>query len=420
MYDAIIHRYAQWDELVRADLGLVVDPLIYRIGQFFLEGENTAGTQSEARWNTISQDLTSLVTFLDMIVLYDRLPAFNYADTYADFGIVSLQDALNRYGEKVLFHVDVEHDVYRQVKASAVMQLEQLLANGPFISSAAASSTLATLTAVQYDWQPGLEQLETRLADSGERRLARFLLGELVFSGYAQLTGSPHIVAPRRSAFLVAAGLQETDVDALSEPAIYDELRRRIRDAGESWRDVEAPWTPSFVPYLLSKMNVYQQGPDELVKRALDLRENKAIQRYRTLRRELLSPDAVQSAQAQKLLTGAAEKVAHNLGTGRADLEVTRNIFVEQLPKAAGIAASAGAGALAGGPPGAILGGLTGLATVSALTPVQSKLWGWLVEGLPCRRAAKLLTRTVMAEYKMRKDLGIQLHALWETGPRNP
>lgn len=395
-----------------------MDPLIYGIGQFFLEGGQGAAAESEARWNTISEDLTSLVTFLDMIVLYDRLPAFNYADTFAFSGVASLKSALNQYGEKVLYHVDVEHDVYRQVKASALLQLEQLLANGPFISSAAASSTLATLTAVRYDWQPRLEQLEMRVKDPDGRRLAQFLLGQLVFSGYAQLTGSPHIVAPRRSAFLVAAGLQKIDIDTLSESENYDELRRRIRDAGESWRDVKAPWTPSFVPYLLSKMNVYRQGPDELVRRALDLRENKAVQRYRTLRRELLSQDPLKSAEAQQLLTGAADKVARNLGTDRDDLELTRNIFVEGLPKAAGIVAGAGVGALAGGPEGAIFGGLAGLTAESALTLVQSKLWGWLVAGLPCRRAAKLLTRTVMAEYRMRKDLGIQLHAVWETGPR--
>ncbi|MEO5993515.1 MAG: hypothetical protein ABI563_04140 [Specibacter sp.] len=417
MYDVIVHRYAEWDELVRADLGLVVDPLIYRMGQFFLEGEHAAGAESEGHWNAISQDLTSLVTFLDMIVLYDRLPAFNYSDTFPDPGpLESLQTALNRYGEKVLYHVDVEHDVYREVKASALVQLEQLLANGPFISSAAAQSTLATLTTIQYAWEPNLEQVGTKITVPDERRLAQFLLGQLVFSGYSQLTGSPQIVAPRQSAFLVAAGLQETDAGTLSESALYDELRRRIRDAGDSWRDVEAPWTPSFVPYLLSKMNVYRQGPDELVQMALDLRENKDVQRYRTLRRDFLSTDPLQSAEAQKLLTRAAEKVARNLATGRADLEVTKSIFVERLPKAAGIVA--GAGALAGGTSGAILGGLAGLAAESALKPLQNPLWGWLVDGLPCRRAAKLLTRTVMAEHKMRNDLGKQLHAVWETGPR--
>lgn len=155
MHDVTVHKFAQWDDLVTADLGLVADPLIYRMGQSFLGSEQTAGTESESRWKATNQDHTSLITFLDMIVLYDRLPAFTYSDSFPDPGpLESLQTALNEYGSKVLYHIDVEHDVYRQVKASARGRLERLLTSGPFISSVAASSTLATSTAIRYAWEP--------------------------------------------------------------------------------------------------------------------------------------------------------------------------------------------------------------------------------------------------------------------------
>lgn len=430
MYDVIVNEYAEWDELVRQDLGLIVDPLIYRMGQFFLEGQKAARAESEVRWNAISQDLTSLVTFLDMIVLHDRLPAINYSDAFGGTGsIASLQDALNAYSkdpkDKVLWHVDVEHQVYRDVKARAITQLKQELAKGPFVSSVAASSMLATLSAVQYDWRPSLDQLGDQLRSPDERRLGQFLLGQLVFSGYAQLTGSPHVVGPRRSTFLVAAGLQKTTGDSLSESALYDELRRRLRDAGHTWRDVEAPWTPSFVPYLLSTMNPYRQGPEELVKRALDLRGNKAVQQYRTLRRQVLSVNPSESAEAYKQLADAAEEVALSLAKGRRELEITKSIFVELLPQAAGAVAGGllGAGdgpaeALAGAVLGKVAGDAAGDAVELALGVVQNQLWCWTVDRLPCRRVAKLLTRTVMAEHKMRNDLEKQLHATWETGPR--
>jgi hypothetical protein len=174
-------------------------------------------------------------------------------------------------------------------------------------------------------------------------------------------------------------------------------------------------------------MNPYRQGPDELVKRALDLRGNKAVQRYRTLRRQVLSANQSESAEAHKELAGAANEVARNLAKGRRELEITKNRFVELLPKAAGafggglIGAVGGpAEALAGAAIGKIVGDVAGDAVELTVEAVQNQLWGWTVDRLPCRRVAKLLTRTVMTEYKMRTDLEKQLHAIWETDPRKP
>jgi hypothetical protein len=75
--------------------------------------------------------------------------------------------------------------MYRAVKTLAIEQLRQELAKGPFMSSVAASSILATLNAIRYDWQPSLDDLDDQLRSTDERRLGQFLLGQLVFSGYA-------------------------------------------------------------------------------------------------------------------------------------------------------------------------------------------------------------------------------------------
>ena len=102
----------------------------------------------------------------------------------------------------------------------------------PFVPKAAADEILATLAAVQYEWEPNLEDLEPELRGPDEARLARYLLGQLVFSGYAQQTGAPHVLAPKRSLMLAAVGLRTAGAGMSSEAAIYEELARRFRSAG--------------------------------------------------------------------------------------------------------------------------------------------------------------------------------------------
>src|SRR5262249_39841166 len=161
----------------------------------------------------------------------------------------------------------------------AINQLRKRLAAGPFVPKTTADEILATLDAIKYEWEPSLELLEKELPSPDQVRLARFLLGQLVFAGYAQQTGRPHILSPKRSLMMAAVGLQTTGETL--EAAIYKELSRRCRDAGVGWRSDELPWTPSFLPYLLKQMNRFQEGPDVLLQRAKELRSSKAIQRYR-------------------------------------------------------------------------------------------------------------------------------------------
>ncbi|MBV9171673.1 MAG: hypothetical protein JOZ81_16495, partial [Chloroflexi bacterium] len=61
--------------------GAVVDPCIYRLGQIYLEGGKDRPDREE-RWQAIKMDLGGLVTFFDLMVLHDQLPAFNYTDTF--------------------------------------------------------------------------------------------------------------------------------------------------------------------------------------------------------------------------------------------------------------------------------------------------------------------------------------------------
>ena len=77
-YDITISGLEEWDKLTIQELDVIVDPFVFRIGQFFLEGKD-AGPE---RWQAIESDLGALVNFFDLVVLYDQLPAFNYPDTF--------------------------------------------------------------------------------------------------------------------------------------------------------------------------------------------------------------------------------------------------------------------------------------------------------------------------------------------------
>jgi hypothetical protein len=419
-YDMHIYGLEGWDELVRRNLGIVIDPLVFRLGQFFLEGKAEAGVDEDRRWSAIESDIGALVSFFDLVVLHDQLPAFNYHDTFdarLDFDD-RLGAVLNASGDKTLVHVDVEHHMYRAAKEAAIDQLRMRLTEGPFVPKATADEILATLAAIQYEWDPSLEELEPEFPGADQRRLAQFLLGQLVFAGYAQQTGAPHVLAPKRSLMLAAVGLRTAGAGMISEAAIYEELGRRFRDAGAGWRNDELPWTPSFLPFLLERTNRYREGPDVLLERAKELRDSKAIQQYRKLRDALVSENAERSDEARRELQAAADAVAISLDSNRQELESFRHFAVEVLPKAVGAGGGALVGTLVAGPPGAVAGGLLGVLGEEALRPVQSKLWGWFVDRLPFRSARKLLMRSVGAEHKMEGKVTAQLRAVWETRRR--
>ncbi|MGH1552095.1 hypothetical protein ACRAWF_07835 [Streptomyces sp. L7] len=71
-----------WDELARRDLGIVIDPLVFRVGQFFLAGKPHDNSLADERWGAIEADIDALVSFFDLIVMHEQVPAFNYYATF--------------------------------------------------------------------------------------------------------------------------------------------------------------------------------------------------------------------------------------------------------------------------------------------------------------------------------------------------
>ncbi|MFI9505648.1 hypothetical protein [Nocardia sp. NPDC052566] len=414
-YDIHIDTAEDWGGLARHGLDGVVDPLVYRLGQFFLEG-SPAGPE---RWPVIAADLGALVTFFDQIVLHDQLAAFNYPDVFDIEETVHrdrLGAVLNTEGDHTLVHVEVSHAQYRLVKAAALQQLSDRMCNWPLLPLTVGDEVVRELHGTRYQWQPSLEYLEDRVLGERDKELARFLLGQLVFTGYAQQTGAPHIVSPQRSRLIGGMGIGVPNPLAVSEAAIYRELARRVREAGPGWRSDVFPWTPSFLPYLVDTMANDRGGPDELLRRARELRDSRAVQRYRRLRDELAAEDADRSERARRALTRAANGVATELGSPRERLELVRPVVVEVLPSALAAGLGAMTGLLVAGPPGAIGGAVVAAISGHAFELVSRRLWGWSLDRLPFRSARKLLTRSVKAEHEIGADLGPELERIWARG----
>jgi hypothetical protein len=64
----------------------------------------------------------------------------------------------------------------------------------------------------QYGWEPDLLGLENEPRGDEEVGPARFPGGALVSAGYAQQTGAPHVLAPRRSRLIAAQGIRAGEI----------------------------------------------------------------------------------------------------------------------------------------------------------------------------------------------------------------
>jgi hypothetical protein len=279
-----------------------------------------------------------------------------------------------------------------------------------------AENIRAATAAIQYEWSPGLEKLEDQMHDDDERQVARFLLGQLVFSGYAQQTGAPHVLAPKRSRIVAAVGLQADHADETVESEIFDELRRRSKDVGAEWRVSDAPWRPSFWPLLVHRAQArrYKAGPDVLLSDAKYIRETKAMDQYRRVPIDIAA-GGPRKTEARWELIAAANAIATRLDTSVDELTLFKDVAVDVMPAAAGKAAGAVAGGVVAGPLGAAAGASAGLIAEKALRRSQHRLFGFALNGVTMRRARTLLTRAVLADFAMRERLAAELRIIWES-----
>jgi hypothetical protein len=254
--------------------------MVFRTADLFLSGPPPSGYGDavlDRQWDTISTNVGALTSFFDAIILREKLPIFSYTVTFPMGG-----NLLNLNSEhEFLVPVIVQGEIYERSKASA---LQELRSSKP-IRRQRAESILSEMESYGYDWQPGLDELRQLSPDA--QRLQSFLLGGLIFGGYAQQLSvrhgtaeqqAEHILQPKRSRLFLAASMgdNETTTDDAS-------LLRRFKHISESLPDdavhtVELPPAPTFLPLLLRED---PSTPRELLELALEWREKPSVRTFR-------------------------------------------------------------------------------------------------------------------------------------------
>jgi len=355
-----------WQELKRQGLQTVMDPMVVRCGELFLRGASQATDQSKV-WDLLQKNMHALGMFFDRLVIDEKLPIFNYGDTF-DMRLNFDQRIWSRFNdyEPVLHDVNVEFGPYRQIKDAALAELAKVYGAKQQLPPIMESDILAELSAAEYDWSPSLESLGTDLTSDNERKIAAFLLGGLIFGGYAQQMSSEHLVQPKRSRLFLAISLGAETVGRKVEDALFADLKARAQVRTE-----DLPWTPTFFPYLLGRVKT----PTDLIAAVVELRRSREVRDYRHWLREVLQDfkDGKVTNKKRQDIEAIAKAVDRKLG---------KIPSVPQLEVKTTIAAA-----------------VAGMLPISVnLTPTLQALWGWLLPGIPGYGYRKLLTRAVLAD----------------------
>lgn len=261
----VIAGEADWQLLQPGDV--VVDPLVLRYGEIFLGGWRSAGDRAEAKWRAIANDVGGLLLFFDQIVLRERIPIFNYGDTF-DAGLNLSQRVLAHVNEReeILVEVDVEYGPYWLAKSAAIEQVKELFDEKRTWPDDLAREIVRHLSVFEYEWNPNVDVLG--LKGERKKRLAAFLVGGLVFGAYAQQTGAPHVLQPKRSRLFTAVSLRSENASDTFERRLFSDLAGVIRAAGGTFEDMPVL---SFLPLLLSRGDP-GETPADVLQRALAFR----------------------------------------------------------------------------------------------------------------------------------------------------
>jgi hypothetical protein len=368
-----VQTQADWSAIA-AFGGPVLDPMIVRCGELFLRGATGVAAPSHA-WDVLTRNIMAIGTFFDRIILEPKLPVFNYADTF-DHGQNFEQRVFSRVNatEEVLVDVQVSWDQYQLVKAAALTEVLRLYGTG---NASAEQEALRTridgeLAGAGYAWYPELGPQAASLTDD-QRRLASFLLGGMIFGGYAQLMGAAHFMQPKRSRLFLALSLN------MSAEHTAEEHLFRAMATTLNLPHADVPFVPSFFPLLLHESS----GPADLLDRALALRAAPEVGDYR------------------HWLTAALADFSTN---GRIGLTYQRDV--------ATIAARIKR-RLDGAPWPDAQPSLTAVSV--DLTKPMKAAWGWVVERLPGYRHHKLLSRAVLTQASY-VAIDRRVHTVWHGG----
>ncbi len=273
------HTMQDWNAYTR--FGFVPDPMIIRAGEIFASGLTASKRLSQYDWQVweaLQLNIGSIVDFFDMLVTRTAIPLIDYNGTFEPLVFDAPRET---FPARDLFcEVEVGHVVYEEIKKGALIKLADLdLAR----IGDQALRPLRELEAFRYDWNPELSigTYDPELAaktqslanlTGAHKQLAQFLLGGLIFGGYAQASNTTHYIQSKRSRYylgLTTSPEALTDLSSEGEDSIFDGAHQSLKNSGvEAWRSRPAP---PVLPYLLDITPKPWSGA-KLVEAALNFR----------------------------------------------------------------------------------------------------------------------------------------------------
>jgi len=280
------HSLEGWSDY-GSQIGFVPDPMVLRTGQIFLNGLSGATdlqNKDFVVWNVLSENLSGLLDFFDILVTRDTIPLINYYETFLPLTNAPLEQTLPNFVRPVF----IDHQVYEAVKKGALMALDQVDMGRLFRFS---RDVVNEMDAFRYEWEPdfhvqgGGHELKAisdkfQAPDRTTQRAAQFLLGSFIFGGYAQASNSTHYVQSKRSRFLLGLVTPPADSVGFSnadEDAIFEAGEAKLKEAQVTIRRIQP--IPPVLPYLLAKGD--PRNVRELLDRALEFRQSAEGRIYR-------------------------------------------------------------------------------------------------------------------------------------------
>ncbi|RQS71529.1 hypothetical protein DID96_12380 [Burkholderia sp. Bp8963] len=300
------HSVAGWQAFANT-VSFVPDPMILRAGEVFANGAKGAKALAASDLEVMTalrDNIGGLIEFFDLLVAYDRMPLIDYEYTFDKDSVPMPIGTL--LGDKAL-PVTIGYRAYESVKMGAL----RLLAAMDLGRIAQFGHQLAELNALRYQWRPRLDDgnqegwlAQAAQLDPATQLAAQFLLGGLIFSGFAQASVTDHIMQPKRSRLylaLTAAPPTTGGVTHEEEEAVFTAAEQGLHGTRASARRLDA--LPPVLPYLLAKAPDTVTAAD-LLKQALDFANTNEGDSYHQAA-ALIRGDGIQAAQTADLAKAA-------------------------------------------------------------------------------------------------------------------
>ena len=385
----------QWSKLSEAEIDFIPDPMILRTAELFFNGRSgclNLSIDSEEVWKSIQLNLDGLLAFFDILLTRENIPLIEYWLTFESPN-KSLKDLL---GTKVI-PVKINYDLYNLIKDNATENLGDLKLNR--LPSAIYQEVENELGNYKHEWRPGIN-----LDIPQEwQRIAEFLLGGFIFSGYAQASGCDHIIQTKRSRLYTE--LLTPD----SEPSRYGYQKEKelfqaftVFCRARQFTDVnEFKFAPNILPLLLSQAKENRQNnPMYLLELAMGFREKNLGEVYQKWWQQLRDNwrSGMKNRAAERELDIIRTELERKLKDELPSREM-QNVQDENTITAEMSASTRD--------------GLSfSLTREISMSEINQWIKGWYMRVLPINRHRKLMYRMYLEEFEYeRLDLGLK--ELW-------